>query len=90
MTIPSISLMPQPGDPYDPDLDALHDLTRDKAKEFGLVVARARDAFYWRMIAAGWLPSQGWRMGERIHHDARRMSVEHYAIPPRIKPIASA
>lgn len=83
MTDKKITLADLDAGPLPPHLAALHEHTRNKAAEFSLHVARARDAFYWKMIAAGWLPSQGWRVSERLVEKDGRMTVEHTAIPPK-------
>lgn len=83
---------PAPGSSFLPSLapGALnHELpeladARNVIERFSVQCAENRERLYWRMIAEGQLPSQGWRMCERIDADLESGRLTHscWPVPP--------
>lgn len=70
------------GEPID---DIRERLRAQLAKRIGLSAAKAREQLYYRMLAAGQLPSQGWRIAERTTFDGTEFKYECWPIPPATK-----
>lgn len=67
------------GEPIDDIRQRLH---AQLAERIGLSAAKAREQLYYRMIAAGQLPSQGWRIAERTTFDGTEFKYECWPLPP--------
>lgn len=52
------------------------------AERISVATAKAREALYYLMIAAGQLPSQGWRIAERTTFDGTEFKYECWPLPP--------
>lgn len=67
------------GEPID-DIQAR--LRAQLAERISVATAKAREALYYRMIAAGQLTSEGWMIGERIWFEGGEIKFEAFPIPP--------
>lgn len=67
------------GEPID---DIQERLRAQIVERISVAAAKAREALYYRMIAAGQLPSQGWRIAERTTFDGKEFKYECWPLPP--------
>ena len=51
-------------------------------ERISVAAAKAREALYCRMLAAGQLPSQGGRIAERATFDGKEFKYECWPLPP--------
>lgn len=64
-------------------IDIIQDRLRAQlAERIGLSAAKAREQLYYRMLAAGQFPSQGWRIAERTTFDGTEFKYECWPLPP--------
>ena len=65
-----------------PDPDPAESVLDEIVRRAGLAAAQTREALFWRMIADGQFPSQGWRIAERTTFDGREFKYECWPLPP--------
>jgi hypothetical protein len=52
------------------------------AERAAQLITRERERMYWKMVSAGQLPSQGWRIGERLTMGPTEIRYECWPIRP--------
>lgn len=65
-------------------MDSTEDIRQQLVEQFSRSVAATREQLYWRMIASGQLPSEGWRIAEKFTTEGAVMHYECWPITPRI------
>ena len=58
------------------------------AEALNLQATQAKERLYWQMISNGWLPSQGWKIRDRVVREGNKIRYECWAVcpSPMVKP----
>ena len=60
-------------------------MTNIVAEALNFQATQAKETLYWQMISNDWLPSQGWKMRDRIVRDGDTVRYECWAVCPSPK-----